>query len=90
MTKRWPFKDPDEVLDYAILWEERLAGDTILTSTWFVPPGITKETDSKTDTITTIWFSGGTLGVTYEILNRITTVGGRTMDQTVDLKIKSK
>jgi hypothetical protein len=90
MSKRWPNKDPDEVLDYGIDWSLRLAGDTISTSTWIVPPGITMQTNSKTATTTTIWLSAGVLDQTYEILNRIVSAGGRTMDQTVQLRLKEK
>jgi hypothetical protein len=90
MSLTWPFKDPDEVLDYKIDWAPRLAEDTITTSTWTVPDGITKDRDDKDETSTTIWLSSGVLNASYEILNRIVTVGGRTMDQTVKIKIKSK
>jgi hypothetical protein len=55
-------KDPDAVLDYAIDWTDRLGSDTISTSTWTVPSGITKDSDNKTTAKTTIWLSGGTVG----------------------------
>jgi hypothetical protein len=90
MGKRWPNKDPDEVLDYAIDWSQRLAGDIIVTSTFTVPTGIVMNSQSKTNTMTTIWLSGGSEGVSYDILNRIVTNGGRTMDQTVELRVRSK
>ncbi len=93
MTKKtWPIKDTDEVLDYQILWADRLGtgGDTIDTSVWEVPDGITKDSDSNTGTTTTIWLSGGETGQTYALLNRITTDQLRTMDQTVYIKIKDK
>lgn len=90
MSLTWPFKDPDEVLDYQLDWSARLAVDTIATSTWIVPANITKDSDSNTTTTTTIWLSGGTLGDLVEITNRITTAAGRTMDQSVRLKIKAK
>lgn len=90
MSLSWPFKDPDEVLDYKIEWSSRLSGDTISTSIWVVPSGITQVTNTNDSNSTTIWLSGGTNGATYDILNRIETSGGRTMDQTVKLKIKSK
>jgi hypothetical protein len=90
MGKRWPNKDPNEVLDYAIDWSQRLAGDIIDTSTFTVPTGIVMNSQSKTNTMTTVWLSGGSEGVTYDILNRIVTNGGRTMDQTVELRVKSK
>lgn len=90
MSLSWPFKDPDEVLDYVIDWSARLDTDTISTSAWTVPTGLTDTDEDHTTTTTTLWLSSGTLGEAYEILNRITTTGGRTMDQTVKLHIKSK
>ncbi len=90
MALSWPFKDPDEVLDYEIDWSARLLTDTIVTSTWVVPTGIVEDSTENTTTTTTIWLSGGTLGDVYEVLNRVVTAGGRTMDQSVKLKVKSK
>lgn len=90
---KWPDKDPDELLDYEVDWSARLAGDTIATSAWIVPDGIVKDPglgDSKTDTSSTIWLSGGALGESYTLTNRINTGGGRIMDQSVILKIRSK
>ena len=57
-------KDPNAVLDYVIDWGTNyLASDeTISTATWTEGTGITKDSDSKTDTTTTIWLSGGTAG----------------------------
>lgn len=91
MSLTWPNKDPDEVLDYQLDWSSRLpTGDTIATSTWIVPIGITKDSDSFTDSTTTIWLSSGTEPTSYSLVNRVVTAGGRTMDQTVKIKIKSK
>ena len=87
---KWPDKDPDEILDYQIDWTDRLAGDTIASSTWVVPDGLTEASSSNTTATTTVWLTGGTLDDDYEILNRITTTGGRTMDQTVKLRVRSK
>jgi hypothetical protein len=84
-------KDPNAILDYEIDWAAQwLSGDTIQTSTWIVPSGITKVTDTSTTTTATIWLSGGTVGTTYEVTNRITTAGGRTQDQTLVFKIKEQ
>lgn len=82
-------KDPDEVKDYEITWALLLGTDTIATSTWVVPAGITKDSSTNTTTTTTIWLSSGTAGETYSLLNRITTAGLRTYDRTVKLKMKS-
>lgn len=107
MSLTWPYKDPDEVLDYDVDWTNRLydAGelalvesgqtvvpnDVILDSTFTMPEGsLVKDSASFISTATKIWLSGGDEGQTYLIVNEITTVGGRTMDQTMKLKIKSK
>lgn len=105
--KSWPFKDPDEVLDYDIDWTVRLysaaeldrykAGetvvptDTIASSTFTLPTGtLVAASGSNSTTASKVWLSGGAEGQTYLIVNRIVTAGGRTMDMTVKLKIKSK
>ena len=88
---KWSPKDPDEILDYNIDWSPRLTTpDTIASSEWFVPDGLVNENDGMEAATTTIWLSSGTLNDKYEILNRITTLEGRTMDQTVTLQIKTK
>jgi hypothetical protein len=83
-------KDPDAVLDYTGNWAAWLGVDTILTSTWEVPEGITKDSDDKTATTTQIWLSGGTVGQTYLLRNRITTAAGRVDDRTIAIKIKER
>ena len=83
-------KDPDEVLDYVRDWTAVLDGDTIATSTWTPPTGITVDSNSHTDTTATAWISGGTLGQSYDVLNRVTTAGGRTFDKTLRFIIRAK
>ena len=90
MKLRWPNKDPDAVLDYQVDWTSWLDGDTIATSTWVVPAGITEDSSSNTTLVTTIWLSSGTVGDRYEVLNRITTDGGRTDDRTTVILVTEK
>lgn len=94
MALTWPSKDPQEVLDYVVDWEVRLDGDTIATSTWAISPvtasPLTKDSQSNTTTRATAWLSGGLLDEIYEITNTIVTVGARTMEQTVRLRIKTR
>jgi hypothetical protein len=89
-----PFKDPDEVLDYDLSWAKRLAGDEILTSIAEVvdpgPDSVTIESQDFLGTVQKLWLSGGAEGTTSAILVRITTRDGRTMDQTVKIKVKTK
>lgn len=86
----WPFKDPNEVLDYEIDWSARIGSDEISTVTWTVPVGITKNSDTISDAIAVIWLSGGTAGQSYDIGCRVVTTGGRTFDETVTLSVSSR
>lgn len=91
--KTWPApKDPDEVKDYSVNWKPLLGTDTISTSAWSVADGdddLTIDSDTTTTTTTTVWLSDGETG-SYQLLNRVTTAGGRTYDQTIRLKVKPK
>jgi len=86
-TKRW-IKDPNAVKDYTINWVSFLGVDTIASSAWTVPTGITKDSDSNTTTTTTIWLSGGTASAEYSLINRITTAGGVTEDITITIAVE--
>jgi hypothetical protein len=83
-------KDPNAVLDYSVDWTRWLNGDTIATSAWTVPAGLTKVSDTSTTKAATVWLSGGTIGQSYTVTNRITTAGGRTEDRSFDVKIADR
>jgi hypothetical protein len=83
-------KDPQAVLDYQIDWSAWLATDTITSSAWTMPAGITKASDTKTTTTTTIWLSGGTAGQQYQIVNTIVTAGGRTEERTLTIVVENR
>lgn len=75
-------KDPDSVLDYEIDWSSWLVdGDTIATSTWTFPAGLTKDSDTNTTTTATVWVSGG-VGISGRgtAVNHIVTADGREED----------
>jgi hypothetical protein len=83
-------KDPDAVLDYTIDWSDWLGADTISTSAWTVPTGITEDSDSNTTTTTTVWLSGGTAGTRYSVVNSIVTAAGREEDRTIYVTIQQR
>lgn len=95
--KSWPAKDPNEVLDYQINWADAddprlVTGETLSSSTFLVVEGdvvIDSQTYASSG-LTTVWLSGGTAGTRCLILNRVTTSAGRTYDQTVVLRIRTK
>lgn len=83
-------KDPSAVLDYAVDWATWLDEDTISASTWTVPAGITKDSDTFTTTTATVWLSGGTAGSHYTLTNRIVTTGGRTDERSIIIAVMDR
>ena len=86
-------KDPDAKLDYTIDWSSWLGTDTISTSAWTVPTGITQSSSpaaSNTTTTATIWLEGGTPGGKYDIVNSIVTGAGRKDDRTFRVTVDEK
>lgn len=84
-------KDPDAKLDYSLDWSTYLeTGETISTSTWEVAAGITKVSDVKSGTLTTIWLSGGTEGERYQLRNLIVTSAGRQDQRSFDVLVESR
>lgn len=66
-------------LDFVNDWSDRLGADVIAASTWEIPSGLTKASESYGDTTATVWLSGGTAGSEYVIENEITTAAGRVL-----------
>ena len=85
-------KDPADVLDYTRDWTNQLVprDDTIATSTWTAPTGITKDDETNDDLTSTVWLSGGTAGDTYEVPCTITTTGGRTLEQSIWIRVENR
>lgn len=82
-------KDPGEVKDYAIDWTAHLAAsETITTSTWVVATGITKDSDSATTTVATIWLSGGSEGTEYRVTNHVVTNQGREFERSFTVNVQ--
>lgn len=88
-------KRASEVKDYGFTWARHLlvagedVGDTISSSSWVVETGITRDSDSVSTPITTIWLSGGTEGAQYTVTNRVVTTQGRRFEQSFLITITS-
>ena len=94
-------KDPDAVLDYKTDWapltngrigavsDWLASGETISSTTITEETGITVDSDSITDsgTSVTVWLSGGTAGAEYDIGVRIVTSDSRTDERTFRVKV---
>ena len=84
-------KDPDAVLDYTIDWSDWLAsGETISTSTWTIPTGLTEDSETETTTTATVWLSGGTEGTSYTITNEIVTSQSRTANRSLYIRVEER
>lgn len=96
MSKTFPAtKGPDERKDYWVEWPPRLTPDedTIASSSWAIIDGdgsLQIDADSFTDTIATVWLSGGVVGTNYQLRNQIVTAGGRTYEQIGKLRCRTK
>ena len=66
-------KAPGEKLDYQEDWSDWLGTETIASSSWDVPSGLTGTDSSNDSDTTTIFLSGGSIGGTYMVRNVITT-----------------
>ena len=96
-------KDPNAVLDYRFDWKAETngsgdsdwldSGETI-EDTYTITPdsGITVDSDARTDTNTsiTIWLSGGTAGVDYEVACKVVTSAARTDERTIKIQVRER
>lgn len=83
-------KAPNESLDYGFDWSAWLGTDTLATSTWTLPTGLTAGAPANTTTGTTQYISGGALGQDYIVKNQITTAAGRTAERSAILQVRQK
>ncbi len=90
---RWPDpKDPNERIDFVVDWSKRIDRDDSIASTTFtVTEGtVSAQTSTASGKLATVWLVGGQDGEVCPVLNRIVTVGGREMEQTILLEVMSK
>ena len=95
-------KDPNAALDYKFDWKALTNGngdsdwldsdETISTYTITVGTGLTKDSDAKADTNTSVvvWLSGGTAGVDYEVACKIVTSASRTDERTIKIQARER
>lgn len=87
-------KDPDSELDYLLDWADSsdpwLSDGDVINSFTATATGVTLADSSFTDTTTTAWVSGGTVGETATVLFHVTTAQGRVDDRTLYLHIRQR
>lgn len=94
LKKLWKIeKSIGSTVDYSHDWSQWLSTpdtDRIISSTWSInKSGLTQTTSIYTDTLATVFLSGGVVGDSYRVTNTITTAGGRTETRTFLVKVVS-
>lgn len=78
---------PGETLDWSRDWTDVLEdGETIVTSVWDVPVGLTAGLAADTGTYTSQWVTAATLGE-YSLVNAMTSSAGRTWLRTLTVAV---
>lgn len=86
-------KDPDATLDYSFDWGPWLMNDTIATSTWTINTSglsVVPASESFTDTVTTMFLTGGAVNEKYVVTNTITTAGSRTDERSILIRVRDR
>lgn len=87
MTEKAFPKTPEAVLDYAFDWSDWLEStETISSHTVAVEVGLTKDSDSESGGVVTVWLSGGTDGEIYIVTCEITTSMSRTEERNIVIR----
>lgn len=88
-------KTPNANKDYGFDWTDWLTGpdgssaDTIASSAWTVPAGLTAGAVAFTATQSTQYLSGGSIGQDYVVTNKITTSAGRIEERSLRIQVRS-
>lgn len=84
-------KDPQANLFYTYDWSKWLGvSETITTSTWTVPSGLTKTNESSTTTTAKVQISGGTVGQNYRVTNHIVTSIGQVDERSFQIHCEER
>ncbi len=82
-------KDKDETRDFSVDWSAHLAsGETITSTNFVVPAGLTLVSQASTSTVATVRVSGGVAGTIYTVLCQVTTSSGEQLERSFGLNIQ--
>ena len=84
-------KDPQDTVWYTVDWADWLdTGETVSSTDWTVPAGITQSAATATSTTSLIKLSGGTAGVTYKIACKATTSASQVVERSFLVPVKNR
>jgi hypothetical protein len=91
---QWPRAASETVTDGSVVWTARHPTASSIPSissvTWTVPTGITKDSQSEVGRVAFVTLSGGTDGVDYDILCRMTPSSGNVIEQTITVQVRAQ
>lgn len=90
MSSQQRIKDPESIEWFGIDWARWLESDTIASSSWMVPSGLTLTAQENTTTVAKVKLGGGIVGTTYQVVNHIVTVGGEENDCSLYIVCREK
>ena len=80
---------PGDDLDYGFTWQDVLEeGESIGASEWTATTGITLSRGAVSGSVTSTFAAGGVDGQRYQLVNSITTAGGRKYNRMITLLCK--
>jgi hypothetical protein len=86
----WPDKTPAERADYSIDWASALEQtESISVSTWAVPEGLVKVSESVVGKKTILWLRAGVENTQYELRNIVETSNSRILETVVLIVVKT-
>ena len=90
----WPRAAAETVTDGSVVWTARhptgSSIPTITSAVWTVPTGLTLDAQSEIGLVAFITVSGGTDGVDYDVLCRMTPSSGNVVEQTITIPVRAQ
>jgi hypothetical protein len=92
--QQWPRAAGETVNDGSVVWTARHPSSStvplVSSATWTVPAGLTLDSQSESGALTSIVVSGGTDGVDYDVLCRMTPTSGSIAEKTITIPVRAQ
>jgi hypothetical protein len=93
VTNNFPLdyrKTPDETIRAVFLWALKLQGESISSTTYTFPDGLTQGATAESGTERSVMVSGGEAGNAYRVKCLVTTSGGQVLSQTKVVSVEER